>query len=155
MARTHLTGPGDRNEQEDDPMRIDPSAAAGPDAPTPGFDGDCGFCRPTIARLERRARPRIRATPWQALPDHLTRPHRERLDREVLLFRGAGVASSGAEALGDNLASSPRFRYRAVGLLLGAPVVRWTARVVYRQVATHRHRMPAGTAACAVPRTED
>lgn len=136
-------------------MRIDPSAVGSLDAPTLGFDGDCGFCQATIARLQRGARPRIRATPWQALPDHVTRPHRERLAREVLLFHGTGVTSSGAQALGAYLASSPRFRYRAAGLLLRAPVIKQTARLVYRQVATHRHRMPAGTAACAVPRTHD
>ncbi|WP_227025920.1 thiol-disulfide oxidoreductase DCC family protein [Streptomyces fodineus] len=136
-------------------MRIDLSTAVSPDAPSLAFDGDCGFCQATITRLQRHARPRMRAMPWQALPDHITRPHRERLDREVLVFRGAHVADSGAQALGAYLASSPRFRYRATGLLLRAPVVRQAARLVYRQVATHRHRMPAGTAACALPRTHD
>ncbi|MET8802936.1 DCC1-like thiol-disulfide oxidoreductase family protein [Streptomyces sp. NPDC004546] len=136
-------------------MRIDLSTAVSPDAPRLAFDGDCGFCQATITRLQRHARPRMRAVPWQALPDHITRPHRKRLDREVLVFRGAHVADSGPQALGAYLASSPRFRYRAVGLLLRAPVVRQAARLVYRQVATHRHRMPAGTAACALPRTHD
>ncbi|MFJ5268265.1 thiol-disulfide oxidoreductase DCC family protein [Streptomyces sp. NPDC088358] len=136
-------------------MRTDLSAAIGPEAPTLAFDGDCGFCQATVSRLQRRARPRMRATPWHSLPDHITRPHRERLDREVLVLRGARVADSGAQALGSYLASSPRFRYRATGLLLRAPVIRQAARLVYRQVATHRHRMPGGTATCALPRTHD
>ncbi|MEU8589125.1 DCC1-like thiol-disulfide oxidoreductase family protein [Streptomyces sp. NPDC048664] len=134
-------------------MRSDPSAADSPAAPTLAFDGDCGFCQATITRLRRGARPRMRATPWQALPDHITRPHRERLDREVLVLREADAVSSGAQALGAYLSSSPRRRYRAAGLLLRAPGVRQAARLVYRQVAAHRHRMPAGTAACALPRT--
>jgi predicted DCC family thiol-disulfide oxidoreductase YuxK len=134
-------------------VRIAPSAPGSPDAPTLGFDGDCGFCQATIARLQRHARPRIQATPWQALPDHITRPHRERLDREVLLFEGTAVTSSGAQALGVYLASSPRLRYRTAGRLLRMPVIKQTARLVYRQVAAHRHRMPGGTTACALPRT--
>ena len=136
-------------------MRTDLSAAIGADSPTLAFDGDCGFCQATITWLQRHARPRMRAAPWHALPDHITRPHRERLDREVLVFRGAGVADSGAQALGAYLASSPRFRYRATGLLLRAPVIRQVTRLVYRLVAAHRHRMPTRTAACALPRTHD
>ncbi|MBK3647230.1 DCC1-like thiol-disulfide oxidoreductase family protein [Streptomyces sp. MBT33] len=136
-------------------MRTDLSAAVDPDAPTLAFDGDCGFCQATITRLQRHARPRMPATPWRALPDQVTRPHRERLDQEVLVLRGAHVADAGAQALGAYLASSPRFRYRATGLLLRAPVIRQAARLVYRQVAIHRHRMPSGTAACALPRTHD
>ncbi|MER5404979.1 DUF393 domain-containing protein [Streptomyces sp. NPDC002769] len=136
-------------------MRTDLSAAIGPDAPTLAFDGDRGFCQAAISRPQRHARPRMRATPWHALADHITRPHRERLDREVLVLRGARVADSGARALGSYLASSPRFRYRATGLLLRAPVITQAARLVHRRVATHRHRMPGGTVACALPRTHD
>jgi len=117
-------------------VRTDLSAAIGADSPTLAFDGDCGFCQATITWLQHHARPRMRATPWHPLPDHITWPHRERLDREVLVFRGADVNDSGAQAL-------------------GAPVIRKVARLVHRLVAAHRHRMPTGTAACALPRTHD
>lgn len=137
--------------QEDKPVRTDLSAAIGSDAPRLAFDGDRGFGQATVSRLRRRAGPRMRATLWHTLPDRITSPHRERLDREVLVLRRARVADSGAQALGSYLSSSPDFRHRATGLLLRAPIIRQVARLVCRQVVTHRHHMPAS----ALPRTED
>ncbi|MFI1282630.1 hypothetical protein ACH4U5_18070 [Streptomyces sp. NPDC020858] len=63
------------------------------------FDGDCGSCQAAVSRITAGARPTVRAVPWQSLPDEVTDPHVERLDREVLLLldgrvlarRGAGV----------------------------------------------------------------
>lgn len=117
------------------------------------FDGDCGFCQAAIDQVCRRARPRISAAPWQSLPAQLTQPHLQRLDHEVLLLAGTAARCGGATALARFLGSSPRRRYRAAALLVRLPPLNLAAHAVYRWVAHNRHRMPAGTPACAVPRT--
>ncbi|MFD3515946.1 thiol-disulfide oxidoreductase DCC family protein [Streptomyces sp. NPDC058657] len=116
------------------------------------FDGDCGFCQAAVQQIRDRARPRIPAKTWQSLPEHLTQPHLQRLDREVLLFVDGSPRWGGVDALAHFLRSSPRRRYRALAFFLRLPGISLIARQTYRWVAANRHRMPAGTAACAIPR---
>ncbi len=116
------------------------------------FDGDCGFCENSVRLIRERARPRIAAAPWQALPEELTGPHLARLDREVVLFHRGTARYGGVDAVSRFLGSSPARRYRAAGFVLRLPFVRPFAHLVYRWVAANRHRMPGSTAACAVPR---
>lgn len=116
------------------------------------FDGDCGFCQAAVQQIRNRAQPRVPAAPWQSLPEPLTQPHLVRLDREVLLFVGDTPRWGGADALARFLGSSPSRRYRAAALCLRMPGISLIAHLTYRWVAAHRHRMPAGTAACALPR---
>ncbi|WP_331446620.1 thiol-disulfide oxidoreductase DCC family protein [Streptomyces xanthochromogenes] len=117
------------------------------------FDGDCGFCQAAIQQIQHRAQPQIEAAPWQFLPPYLTQPHLRRLEREVLLLDGSRVQYGGAAALACFLGSSSARRYRAAARLLRLPPLSLAAHTVYRWVARNRHRMPAGTAACAIPRT--
>lgn len=114
------------------------------------FDGDCAFCQAAIDRIARWARPRITSMPWQTLPAPATAQHRARLDREVVLFERGEVRSGGADALACFVRSSPDFAFRVVGTVVGAPIVRTLARCVYAWVAANRHRLPAGTASCAL-----
>lgn len=116
------------------------------------FDGDCAFCQAAIQQIRARARPRMIAESWQSLPESLIRPHLQRLDREVLLLDGETVICGGSVALARFLGSSRAPHYRALALFVRLPVVSLLARQIYRWVAMNRHRMPAGTAACAVPR---
>ncbi|MER5618857.1 MULTISPECIES: DCC1-like thiol-disulfide oxidoreductase family protein [unclassified Streptomyces] len=117
------------------------------------FDGDCAFCQAAIQQIRDRARPQMLAAPWQSLPEPLIRPHLQRLDREVLLLDGETALCGGASALARFLGSSPARSYRGMALFLRIPVVSLLARQIYRWVADNRYRMPAGTAACAIPRT--
>jgi predicted DCC family thiol-disulfide oxidoreductase YuxK len=116
------------------------------------FDGDCAFCQAVIQQIRVRARLRMLAAPWQSLPEHLTRPYLQRLDREVLLLDGESARCGGAAALARFLGSSPALHYRGLAFCLRLPVASPIARHIYRWVAVNRHRMPAGTAACALPR---
>ncbi|MER6411766.1 thiol-disulfide oxidoreductase DCC family protein [Streptomyces humidus] len=127
-------------------------------APEPGsappvlaYDGDCGFCQSSVDRVRSVAAPTLEAVPWQFLPEESTAPHRARLDREVLLLRGATVLAGGPDALARWLGSSPSAGYRAVSAVLRLPGVRGCARIVYRWVSRNRHRLPGGTPACAAP----
>ncbi|MEC4019285.1 thiol-disulfide oxidoreductase DCC family protein [Streptomyces sp. H27-D2] len=122
-----------------------------PALPVLAFDGDCGFCQAAVTAIRTSARPAITAVPWQTLPDAVTRPHLDRLDKEVLLFHGDAIDAGGAAALARYVRSSPSRRYRIAAALLSLPGIRLCARRVYALVSTHRARMPGATAACAAP----
>ncbi|QZZ32887.1 DUF393 domain-containing protein [Streptomyces sp. ST1015] len=114
------------------------------------YDGDCGFCQVAVDRMRGLASPVIEAVPWQFLDAELTSPHRQRLDREVLLMRGGVVLAGGAEALGRYVGSSPSVGWRVMGAVVRLPGVRGCARAVYGWVARNRQQLPGGTGACAV-----
>ncbi len=119
-------------------------------APLLIYDGDCGFCTHTITWLYRHARPTAPATPYQAID--LTRygQTRQRARYEMLWVDPDGHVHGGVRAFAGLLrtADTP---WRHLGRLLGTPPVRWLAHPIYRLVARYRHRMPGGTAACALP----
>ncbi|MEU4359647.1 thiol-disulfide oxidoreductase DCC family protein [Streptomyces virginiae] len=119
--------------------------------PVLAFDGDCGFCQAVINQISARGQPTLRAVPWQFLPETATQPHRARLDHEVLLLHHDQVIASGAQALAEYLRHSPSRRCQLAGAAIQVPLLRNAARHIYRWVSRHRHRMPAGTPACAVP----
>ncbi|MCC3768926.1 thiol-disulfide oxidoreductase DCC family protein [Streptomyces sp. UNOC14_S4] len=121
--------------------------------PVLAFDGDCGFCQAVINRISTRSHPGLIAVPWQSLPEEVTQPHLDRLDREVLLLRDGGVTAGGADALSAYLGSSSSRWHRTAGRTAQLPLLRLCARGIYRWVARNRHRMPAGTPSCAVPST--
>ncbi|MFD5617042.1 thiol-disulfide oxidoreductase DCC family protein [Streptomyces yangpuensis] len=119
--------------------------------PVLAFDGDCGFCQAVINQIVDRGRPTLRAVPWQFLPDTTTQPHMARLDHEVLLLDHDQVIAGGAQALATYMRHSSVRRYQLAGAAIQTPLLRNAAQHIYRWVARHRHRMPAGTPACAVP----
>ncbi|MCQ9181683.1 DUF393 domain-containing protein [Streptomyces sp. IBSBF 2953] len=132
------------------PRTAGPTSGSAP--PVLAYDGDCGFCQSCVDRIRSLAAPTLEAVPWQFLPAESTAPHRARLDREVLLLRGATVVAGGSDAVARWLGSSPSAGYRAAAAVPRLPGVRGCARVVYRWVSRNRHRLPGGTPACAVPR---
>lgn len=59
---------------------------------------------------------------------------------------------AGGRAAAWLLRKSHGARWRVIGSLLAAPVLRWGTELGYRVVAANRHRLPGGTPACAMPR---
>jgi predicted DCC family thiol-disulfide oxidoreductase YuxK len=59
-------------------------------------------------------------------------------------------AKAGPEAISALLRSSNAF-WKPFGWVLAFPPVRAAAWPLYRLIARNRHRMPGGTAACALP----
>ncbi|MFF9868046.1 thiol-disulfide oxidoreductase DCC family protein [Streptomyces sp. NPDC013953] len=114
------------------------------------FDGDCGFCTACVTFVERRLRPdcEVVARQFADLPALGVTP--ERAAHEALWVTPVGRVYGGAQAVAKILLYTGR-GWAPLGALLMLPPVRWAARVVYRLVANNRHRMPGGTAACAVP----
>ncbi|WP_424863386.1 thiol-disulfide oxidoreductase DCC family protein [Streptomyces sp. MMS24-I29] len=147
--------PPHRPHEREEFITVENTAPEGATAQRPllAFDGDCAFCQAVIQQIRVRVRPQMLAAPWQSLPEPLIRPHLQRLDREVLLLDGETALYGGAAALARFLGSSQTRRYRGMAFCLRLPVVSLLAGQIYRWVAVNRHRMPAGTAACALPRS--
>ncbi|AGS66882.1 thiol-disulfide oxidoreductase DCC family protein [Streptomyces collinus] len=114
------------------------------------FGGDCGFCSTSVRFAERRLQPRCDTVPWQFADLEALGVTSTRAEREVLWVTPRGVVYGGAQAVAKALLSAGG-GWALVGALLMLPPMRWAAHGVYRLVANNRHRMPGGTAACALP----
>lgn len=114
------------------------------------YDGDCGFCTRCAEFAQRRVPTSATITPWQAVDLRTLGLTEAECDRAVQWVEPGRAPLAGPDAIAALLRSSHR-RWRAVGRLLGFRPVRALARPTYRWVAAHRHRMPGGTAACALP----
>ncbi|TDC25734.1 DUF393 domain-containing protein [Micromonospora sp. 15K316] len=114
------------------------------------YDGDCAFCTRCAEFIERHIPTSARVLPWQfadLAPLGLTEAECEQAVQWVGVD---GVRAAGPDAIARLLgASGPLWRF--AGALLRLPPVRAAAWPAYRWVARNRHRMPGGTAACAVP----
>ncbi|WP_326553603.1 thiol-disulfide oxidoreductase DCC family protein [Micromonospora sp. NBC_01813] len=117
------------------------------------YDGDCAFCTMCVRFIERRVPNTATIVPWQwaDLPAlGLTRE--QGLTAVQWVPAGtAGSAGAGPTAIAALLRTSNPL-WRAAGTVLGLRPVTALAWPVYRWIADNRHRLPGGTAACAVPR---
>lgn len=116
------------------------------------FDGDCGFCTTSVDRL-RRALPRFpEAQPWQRVDfaalgltlDDVT-------TFAWLVDRASGRRWHGADAFAALLRGQRAALPRIAGALLLAPGARALAARGYDWISAHRHDLPGGTPACALP----
>jgi predicted DCC family thiol-disulfide oxidoreductase YuxK len=116
------------------------------------YDGDCAFCSSCARFIERFIPSPARVTPWQFAD----------LDALGVTVAAATDAVQWAEpgrpplagpvAIARLLRTSSRVVWRPVGALLALRPVAALAWPVYRWVSRNRHRLPGGTAACALPR---
>ncbi|TMR01880.1 DUF393 domain-containing protein [Actinomadura soli] len=123
------------------------------DRPVLVYDGDCGFCTSSARFLERHVPVRAEFVPFQFADLEDLGTTVERAEHEVLWVDRLGRVSGGADAVG-RLLTDAGGAWRAVGVVMRVAPVSWAARAVYRLVATNRHRMPGGTAACSLPAAE-
>jgi predicted DCC family thiol-disulfide oxidoreductase YuxK len=112
------------------------------------YDGDCAFCQRSVA-LARRVHPGLRSQAYQQTDLAALGVAEARAEHEVLWADAAGRVSGGAQAVARLLIDAGQ-PWAAAGWLLRVPPLSWLAAVVYRLIATHRHQLPGGTAACAV-----
>lgn len=120
------------------------------------YDGDCGFCRGSVAWvLDRDRRGRISAQPYQAsgvleAADVTTR----QAERASWLVAPDGRRWGGADAAARVLELLPG--WGLAGRFLGAPPVVWIARPAYRWIADHRPLMARLTGlTCGYDRPEE
>ncbi|MEI7034259.1 DUF393 domain-containing protein [Streptomyces pratensis] len=121
-----------------------------PHRPVLVYDGDCAFCTTSVTFLTRLLRPNCTATPWQFADLDALGVTSERAQYEVLWVSPLGTVYGGAQAVAKLLLNAGGV-WAWLGGLLTLPPARWAAHGVYRLVATHRHRLPGGSPACALP----
>jgi predicted DCC family thiol-disulfide oxidoreductase YuxK len=119
------------------------------DKPVLIYDGDCGFCQRSVDILKRLPVD-VSVTPYQFADLGLYGTTEERASYEVLWVDRSGRVHGGAQGIARLLISAGGI-YAAAGWLMRTPPVRWIAAGIYRLIATNRHKMPGGTAACALP----
>lgn len=122
---------------------------AEPALPMLVYDGDCGFCTTSARFGERRLH--VHVEPWQFLDLDALGLTEAACDEAVQWIGSDGSIASAEGAVIAALAHAGG-PWRVLGGILGLPGVRQVAAVVYRFVASNRHRMPGGTAACKLPR---
>ena len=118
--------------------------------PTFVYDGDCAFCTRCARFAERWVPSAAVIVPWQFADLAALGLTPQQCEEAVQWVDGSGPALAGPDAIARLLRSS-RPAWRPVGRLLQLPPVRALAWPAYRWVARNRHRMPGGTAACALP----
>lgn len=115
------------------------------------FDGDCGFCTTVVRRLERTLPRFPDAEPWQWVDLDELGLTRHEVTHYVWLLAGER-RFRGHAAFAAMLGMQPSWGVRFVGRMLVTPPFSWVAAVGYALIARFRHRLPGGTAACALPR---
>ena len=113
------------------------------------FDGDCAFCTRSVRILERRVRRRPTIRAWQTLDLPSLGLTEEMCTEAVQLVQVDRSVVSAHIAVARTLIFGGR-GWAVLGRLMLLPGVRYLAGVVYRWVARNRHRLPGGTAACAI-----
>jgi predicted DCC family thiol-disulfide oxidoreductase YuxK len=118
--------------------------------PTFVYDGDCAFCTSCARFIERRIPTTAQVVPWQFADLDALGLTVEQCEQAVRWVAPDGRTAAGPDAIAELLRDS-RQAWRLVGRVLGWRPVRALAWPAYRWVARNRHRMPGGTAACALP----
>lgn len=117
------------------------------------YDGDCAFCSACARFAERRVPTPARLLPWQFADVEALGLTVAQCDAAVQWVGSDGVRAAGPDAIAALLRTSSA-PWRVGAALLRLRPVRWIAWPAYRWVARNRHRMPGGTAACALPHAE-
>lgn len=117
------------------------------------YDGDCAFCSLSSGWLQRLLHnghiPDVVRIPWQFVDLASAGIEPGRPQQEALWLALDGHVYGGARAVAQWL------RYRGgafivAGALMDAPLVAPLADAMYRLIAANRHRLPGGTATCAM-----
>lgn len=115
------------------------------------YDGDCAFCSSCARFIERFIPTPASVTAWQfADLDALGVSRADAIDAVQWAEPGRPVLA-GPVAIARLLRTSSRRLWRPLGALLALRPVTALAWPMYRWVSRNRHRLPGGTAACALP----
>ena len=110
------------------------------------LDGTCGFCQQSALWLQRRLRQPIEFRASQTLSDSELAAwsiSRQDVDAAVYVIADDHVRS-GARAISAALRRC-RNPWPLLGALIAVPGVNLLAQLIYRLVATNRHRLPGST----------
>lgn len=113
------------------------------------YDADCGFCTTAATWLAKRKTFEPQA--WQFRDDlEALGLDYEMVSTAAYWLEDGRVVAGGSDAIGKALVSRGGFPKLLGYFTLSAPV-RPIASQVYKRIATNRHMMPGGTAACKIP----
>ncbi|WP_026923016.1 thiol-disulfide oxidoreductase DCC family protein [Glycomyces arizonensis] len=114
------------------------------------YDGDCAFCGRCADFIERRVRTDAEVKPWQWADLAALGVERQAAE-EAVQWVEHGLAKAGPDAIAVLLRRA-QWYWRPLGRIASLRPVSRLLWPVYRLVSRNRHRMPGGTAACALPR---
>jgi predicted DCC family thiol-disulfide oxidoreductase YuxK len=114
------------------------------------YDGDCSFCTSCARFIERRVPSRATVVPWQFADLPALGLTREQAEAAVQWVGTDGTIAAGPDAIALLLRDAGRM-WEVPGRALQLGPVRLAAWPAYRWVANHRHLLPGGTEACALP----
>jgi predicted DCC family thiol-disulfide oxidoreductase YuxK len=117
------------------------------------YDGDCSFCSACARFVERRIPTRATVVPWQFADLAGLGLTRAQVEEAVQWVDDDGTVAAGPDAVALLLRDAGRL-WEVPGRALQLGPVRLAAWPAYRWIANHRHLMPGGTAACALPQAE-
>ncbi len=121
--------------------------------PTLVYDGDCAFCSSCAEFIERRIPTRAAVVPWQFADLPALGLTQAQVEEAVQWVAADGTVASGPDAVALLLRDAGRL-WEVPGRALQLGPVRLAAWPAYRWIAGHRHMLPGGTAACALPQAE-
>lgn len=113
------------------------------------YDGDCAFCSSSVRFIERRVRRHPVCRPWQHLELDEYGVTRGACESAVQYVDEHGRVYAAEEGIARLLIRGGR-GWAIVGRVMLVPGVRHAAGVVYRWISRNRHRLPGGTAQCAL-----
>ncbi|MFM1751742.1 MAG: hypothetical protein RL119_704 [Actinomycetota bacterium] len=114
------------------------------------FDGDCAFCTSSVEWAKKWMKHNPNMTPWQRADLTALGLTQEQCETAVQFVDAQGRISSGEIAVARLLLFAGR-GWKVLGGIMLIPGIRQVCGVLYRWVARNRHRLPGGTAACALP----
>ena len=116
------------------------------------YDGDCAFCSTCARFVERRIPTSAAVVAWQRTDLGTLGLTSEECEQAVQ-WVSAEHRASGPDAVARLLLDAGSF-WKIPGWVLRLAPVRWVAWPTYRLIARNRHRLPGGTATCALPQSE-
>jgi predicted DCC family thiol-disulfide oxidoreductase YuxK len=116
------------------------------------YDGDCGFCTWSAGLVDRYIHSPVPVVAWQWAD--LTALGLTVAECQEAVQWVSTTTRSGPAAIAALLRTSTRRGWRLAGRALATRPAIALAWPVYRLIARNRHRLPGGTAACALPRPE-
>ena len=102
------------------------------------YDGDCGFCRSSVARIKKRVGDQLSFAPYQEVADQFPQIPQAEFTKAVQLVSPDGKVQSGAEAIFSALALNSFFFKIIVWKYTYIPGFKAVSEWVYGIVARNR-----------------
>jgi predicted DCC family thiol-disulfide oxidoreductase YuxK len=117
------------------------------------FDGDCAFCSSCARFIERRIRTGAEILPWQFADLQALGVTQQHAEEAVQWCEPGEIPVSGTPGI-SRLLRRAQWYWRPLGWGLVTPPISWIAPPLYRLISRNRHRLPGGTAMCALPQAQ-